>query len=211
MKKTLLMLALAAGITSFAQNAQAELITINVGPSPGFNISGINGGVANGSYLQVANFPISSNSIYVANNFGEVYVYRGLGAAGGISFAAGTNNATPVKFALNQLIGSGSGYQSIDQAWFEFGSSVSPDFGPGSYMGFKTSQGNYGWLEVTWTASSGEFRILSGAYESVADTPILAGAAAPIPEPGTWAAMAIFAGGAAFAGWRRRNSAKIPA
>jgi hypothetical protein len=33
--------------------------------------------------------------------------------------------------------------------------------------------------------------------------------AAPIPEPGTWAAMAIFAGGAAFAGWRRRNSAKV--
>ena len=26
-----------------------------------------------------------------------------------------------------------------------------------------------------------------------------------IPEPGTWAAMAIFAGGAAFAGWRRRR------
>jgi hypothetical protein len=27
----------------------------------------------------------------------------------------------------------------------------------------------------------------------------------PIPEPGTWAAMAILAGGAAFAGWRRRQ------
>ena len=36
-------------------------------------------------------------------------------------------------------------------------------------------------------------------------------ASAPIPEPGTWAAMAIFAGGAAYAGWRRRNSAKIAA
>jgi T5SS/PEP-CTERM-associated repeat protein/autotransporter-associated beta strand protein len=33
--------------------------------------------------------------------------------------------------------------------------------------------------------------------------------AAPIPEPGTWAAMAIFAGGAAYAGWRRRKSAKV--
>ena len=32
---------------------------------------------------------------------------------------------------------------------------------------------------------------------------------APIPEPGTWAAMAIFAGGAAYAGWRRRKSAKV--
>jgi autotransporter-associated beta strand protein len=35
------------------------------------------------------------------------------------------------------------------------------------------------------------------------------GSAAPIPEPGTWAAMAIFAGGAAYAGWRRRKSAKV--
>jgi hypothetical protein len=29
--------------------------------------------------------------------------------------------------------------------------------------------------------------------------------ASPIPEPGTWAAMAIFASGAAYAGWRRRQ------
>ena len=35
------------------------------------------------------------------------------------------------------------------------------------------------------------------------------GQAAPIPEPGTWAAMAIFAGGAAYVGWRRRKSAKV--
>ena len=35
------------------------------------------------------------------------------------------------------------------------------------------------------------------------------GQAAPIPEPGTWAAMAIFAGGAAYAGWRRRQCVKL--
>ena len=32
-------------------------------------------------------------------------------------------------------------------------------------------------------------------------------ATTPIPVPGTWAAMAIFAGGAAYAGWRRRRRA----
>ena len=31
---------------------------------------------------------------------------------------------------------------------------------------------------------------------------------APIAEPGTWAAMAIFADGAAYAGWRRRRGAR---
>ena len=32
---------------------------------------------------------------------------------------------------------------------------------------------------------------------------------APSPEPGTWAAMAIFAGGAAYAGWRRRRRESV--
>ena len=206
MKKTILMLALAAGITSFAQNAQAALITINIGPDPGFNIGGINGGIPNNRSLTVDNFPISSNFIFVANNFAG---YRGLRSQSGtISFAAGANDATPVKFALNQLIGSGSGYQSANQTWFETASSVSPDFGPGSYMGFRTSQGNYGWLAVTWTASSDQFQILSGAYESEAGVGIRAGAGGPgpaaVPEPGTWAAAALLVGGAGFMRWRKR-------
>jgi hypothetical protein len=208
MKKTLLMLALMAGITSFAQNAQAELITINIGSSPGFNISGINGGVADG-YITTVAFPIPGNSMDIYNN------YRGnstglLGSHNRLRFAAGNASATPVKFGPNESIGSGSIYKDGHQSLFKFQDTVSPDFGPNSYMGFQTIQGNYGWLEVTWTASSGEFQILSGAYESVAGTSIVT-PAAPIPEPGTWAAMAIFAGGAAFAGWRRRNSAKIAA
>ncbi len=73
MKKTLLVLALVAGFTSFAQNAQAELITINVGPSPGFNIDGINGGVAEGSIRLVTDFPVSSNRLFIFNNADGVY------------------------------------------------------------------------------------------------------------------------------------------
>jgi hypothetical protein len=207
MKKTLLVLAAVAGITSFAQNAQAELITINIGS---FGIGGTNGGVSDGNVTLVTGFPISGSDMLIANKyFGFI---SGLSGDNGLAFASGDDPATPVKFGLNASIGSGSSYFSGNQSTFKHLGVTSPDFGPGSYMGFKTSQGNYGWLEVTWTASSGEFRILSGAYESVAGTPILAGAGpAPIPEPGTWAAMAIFAGGAAYAGWRRRNSAKIPA
>ena len=213
MKKTLLMLALVAGITSFAQNAQAELITINIGPT-GFNIGGIGGGVANGAAATVANFPISNNDLGIFNN-STGGAFSGLASTGGLSFACGGGTATPERFGPNATIGSGSSsYFSGFESLFKFvGEGVSPDFGPNSYMGFQTSQGNYGWLEVTWTASSSEFRILSGAYESTPNVDILAGAggAAPIPEPGTWAAMAIFAGGAAFAGWRRRNSAKVAA
>jgi hypothetical protein len=204
MKKTLLVLALVAGFASFAQNAQAELITINIGS---FGIGGINGGVNNGNATTIADFPISGNSLNLLNNNRN---FTGLlGDSFNLRYAAGASYASPVNFGLNGLIDSGSNYRNGTSTLFRFYTISAPDFGPGSYMGFQTSQGNYGWLQVTWTASTDEFQILSGAYESTPNTPILAGAAAPIPEPGTWAAMAIFAGGAAFAGWRPRKSAKV--
>ena len=213
MKKTLLMLALVAGITSFAQNAQAELITINIGPT-GFNIGGTNGGVADGGFTSVFDFPILGDTLYILNKtqLGPLGSNIGTGLqSDGLKFATGTNSATPVNFSLGASIGNGPTYEGFVNTLFVFSPSVSPDFGPGSYMGFKTSQNNYGWLEATWNFTSEEFQILSGAYESRPNVAILAGAAAPIPEPGTWAAMAIFASGAAFAGWRRRNSAKVAA
>jgi hypothetical protein len=51
----------------------------------------------------------------------------------------------------------------------------------------------------------------AGSGDTAGFTLSSAAPVAPIPEPGTWAAMAIFAGGAAFAGWRRRKSAKVAA
>ena len=181
MKKTLLMLALVAGITSFAQ---AALITIDIGPSPGFNIGGINGGVSGGSFRSISGFPISGNTLYLYNNY--FGVATGVEGAG-LAFATGATAATPVKFSLNALIGSGSTYMQGAESYFKSSTIVSPDFGSGSYMGFKTAQNNYGWLEVTWTASSNQFQILSGVYESTPNVAILAGA-----------------GGAAFMRWRRR-------
>jgi len=211
MKKTLLMLALAAGIASFAQNAQAELITINIGS---FGIGGINGGLNDNSSSFIAHFPVSGDDMTLYNNYNGNFTGL-LGTHNRLRFAAGADPATPVKFGLNGLIGSGSNYTGDAESLFRFNTISSPIFGAGSYMGFKTTQNNYGWLEVTWTpsslSSSEQFQILSGAYESRPNVAVLAGASAPIPEPGTWAAMAIFAGGAAFAGWRRRKCAKIAA
>jgi len=204
MKKTLLMLAIVAGLTSLAQNARAALITIDIGS---FGIGGINGGASSGNYRDVADFPISGNTVRLLNNYASVAT--GIDGYIGIAFATGAGAATPVKFSLGASIGSGSSYAVEPGSLFKAGPSVSPDFGAGSYMGFKTSQNNYGWLEVTWTASPRQFQILSGAYESTPNVAILAGATAPIPEPGTWAAMAIFAGGAAFAGWRRRRAESL--
>ena len=200
MKKTLLMLALVAGISSFAQNAQAAIVNINIDPT-GFNIGGINGGVSSGGNRVINDFPISGNTLYLYNT-----LFSGL-AGENLMFATGVEQATPVNFSLNATIGNGSTYVSGPENMFKVFFDVSPDFGAGSYMGFQTGQGNYGWLEVTWTASSQEFQILSGAYESTPNVAILAGAGpgpAAVPEPGTWAAAALLAGGAGFMRWRKR-------
>ena len=205
MKKTLLMLAFVAGFTCFARNAQAAIVIIDISPT-GFNIGGINAGVANDSKRLLSNFPISGNDMVIFNN--RRGLFTGLEGEYPFVLAAGDAPATPVNFAPNASIGNGSTYYPYVNSLFKFDTTVSPDFGPGSYMGFRTAQNNYGWLEVTWTASSGEFQILSGAYEDQAGEAILAGAGgagpAAVPEPGTWAAAALLAGGAAFARWRKR-------
>ncbi len=202
MKKTssfltgFLAMIVAAGLLSSAGTAQAALIRINIGS---FGIGEPNAGVANGSAIQINNFPISGNTLYLGNNY---FGYRGLEGSG-LMFAAGGAEATPQRFSLNNSIGSGSSYSSDGTLTsFTAAGFVSPDFGSGSYMGFRTSQNNYGWLEVTWTASSNQFQILSGAFESTPNVAILAGAG--VPEPGTWAAAALLAGGAGFMRWRKR-------
>lgn len=149
--------------------------------------------------------------LFIANSPNFIGLYGG----DGLQFAINGGYASPSNFALGSSIGSSanferSGLYSSFRTYASYSYPSSPNFGPGSYMGFRTAQNNFGWLGVTWNRTSLDFQILSGAYEDVPGVAILAGAsAAPIPEPGTWAALAVFAGGAAFARWRqRRNEAQ---
>jgi len=201
---------LAAGLgasTVVTASSEAAIVNINIGSS-GFNIDAINGGVSLGSYQSRDNFPLTSG--------GELFIYneatvKGFDGQYGLKFAINGGNASPRNFALNQAINASANFSGVlDYTVFRYRINISsPNFGAGSYMGFRTDQGNYGWLEVTWTSTSLQFQILSGAYENVAGVAILAGdtgaGPAPIPEPGTWVAMAVFAGGAAFARWRKRR------
>ena len=199
---------LAAGLTaSTVATSDAAIVTIDIGPT-GFNIGGINGGGTGANKY----FPDNGEgTLYRWNASGLAY---GLSGGDGLEFAINGGLASPRNFAFNQAINGGGSY-SADMTLTSFRSwepypsvNTSPDFGPGSYMGFKTATGNYGWLEVTWTSATSQFQILSGAYEDQVGVSILAGdtgGPAAVPEPGTWAAAALLAGGAAFARWRRRR------
>ena len=216
---------LAAGLGAAATStADAAIVNINIGPS-GFNIGGVNAGLSlyNGNFKD--NFPGSGQGSLGLGN--EAYSpafpgpVTGLGLFYGGFFATDSAApASPTRFALNAPINGSSNFTNNAYTGASFfkvvqdsGSYSSPDlsysspnFGPGSYMGFKTAQGNYGWLEVTWDGTN--FEILSGAYETDPGVAILAGQGAgpaAVPEPGTWAAAALRAGGAAVARWRKRR------
>jgi len=214
----------AAGLFSLAGTAQAALVSINVSA---FN--GINGGIAAGTFADFTIITGVKLRIYNNYTFGNGNTFRGLGNAGisgtlEIANGAVTGNIQSRPFVYNpgQSIknaigpsGFTDGVGSIilssfsqtivnNASWYSTGTFTSPDFTSSNYLGFKTQAGNYGWLNTTWTASTGQFQILSGAYESVVGADIFTPAAA-VPEPGTWAASALLAGGAGFMRWRKRK------
>jgi hypothetical protein len=179
-------------------------IIIGATASASSNSLTVDGGLLSGSSLR---FLGGINNTIVATNGDQVVIgpIAAFNALTSIQLNAGTNNSFVATGAGTTVtVNNGSSYVYGAESLFSYVDVVSPDFGPGSYMGFQTSQGNYGWLEVTWDSASADFEIFSGAYESTPNVAIRAGAGAAIPEPGTWAAAALLAGGAAFMRWRKR-------
>jgi hypothetical protein len=201
---------LAAGLGAAATStADAAIVNINIGPS-GFNIGGVNAGLVSGTYAYVFDFPGTALGLLIPANQANTTVgaLTGLALSGGYFATDSAAPASPTKFALNAPINGSSYFTTLPSvaSIFQVDSYSSPNFGPGSYMGFKTAAGSFGWLEVTWDGT--DFEILSGAYETDPGVAILAGQGAgpaAVPEPGTWAAAALLAGGAAFARWRKRR------
>ena len=78
-------------------------------------------------------------------------------------------------------------------------------------MGFRFGAAgnyNYGYLEVTWDSATGNWQILSGAYESTVNAGILAGAGAPpaIPLPAASLLALMALGGNSFRRSRARSA-----
>jgi len=216
-----LTVSIGAGVLGTSQ-ADAEIVTINIGPT-GFNIGGPNAGLSTGAYTNINNFPFSgggmlgllNQNIYIGYDE-DVFTITGLYGYNGLLFAGGGGGAV-TNFASGALIDASvtfspdNGYGSSGAFYFRRNSLppfVSPTFGPGSYVGFKTATGNYGWLEVTWNPSPQEFQIYSGAYESVAGVGIKAGDTGVVPEidPNSFgSALSLVMGSLAVLEHRRRK------
>lgn len=82
-----------------------------------------------------------------------------------------------------------------------------PDFGPSSFLGFRTGMGQYGYIEVLWTASTNTFKLVSAAYESDVGVAIQTPSGAPVPEPASGAVVALLMGGTALRQWRKKRQA----
>lgn len=185
-----------------ATESRAEIVMINVGSgSGGFNINQVNGGVAVGNFQIKNDFPNSgAGQLYLFNQFGTSSI---TGLAGKSGLALGVTaiaNASIKKFSAGATIDGTTSFNTSQYfTAFKSNGVTAANFTTSDYVGFQFgTAGNYhyGWLQTTWDGTN--FQINSGAYESTANTAILAGAV-PVPEPGTLAlgSLALLAGGGA--------------
>ena len=199
-----------AGILG-THSAEAAIVTIDIGPS-GFNIEGVNAGLAPSSSGSVSNFPLSGGGTLVLYNFPN-----GKGAVGfsGLAFATTSLSGDPFDFSGGATIGSSfSGTWGVTSSLFKYYGSTSPNFGANSYLGFRTAQGNYGWMEATWDGT--DYQFYSAAYEDVVGTSIRAGATGSVAVPeidpnGLASALSLVMGSAAMLEQRRRKRAAVAA
>jgi len=157
--------------------------------------------------LDTATLALSVNNSGPATIGLDLYTSVGAGAnaAPGTSIFGTTqviaqNSFGKVDFNLNQTLNDGASYWIVARlitgpgtlAWRRPDPTAAP-----------TGLNGSGWSNLggrTSTTSGTAWGDTGNASASAISL-----SASPIPEPGTWAAMAIFAGGAAYAGWRRRQ------
>jgi len=218
-------LATAVGSCGLATSADGAIVNIDLTNVQGNNITGTNGGVTAGSKLTIDNWlGAGTGKIEIYNSPGVGRGYIGLdgdqSSTGFIKLefavtGSSYTSTSPRNFASNATIDSSATWtEALYRTSFEYtdAGSVSANFGANSFMGFRfgSSSWNYGWIEATWNSSTKTFQLLSAAYESTVETPILAGATA-VPEPSTGALAALVLGGAALGVARRRRKQEAAA
>lgn len=202
---------LAAGLgatTAATSTTEAAIVNIDASAVPPFGIpiGGVNANLNPGSSISFV-FLSAPNGLSIYNLTNMI----GLVPDSGLEFAVYGGISSPRNFAFGESIDASAVFTGgTVETLFNFNGTLSPSFTwPNNHIGFRTAQGNYGWLEVAWNPTPQLFEIAWGAYETDPGVAILAGqfgTGTAVPEPGTWAAAALLVGGAAFARWRRPRS-----
>jgi len=191
------------GVSLLASTSNAAVFTMDIS-----SISGPNAGVPVGGQAYVDLSTLDSGLIGIfnipnkpANNLVGVSGHK-VGAGNETMIAK--SGSDPKRFGSGETIDATAGtFTSGYQGLFFYGAGNKvPAWNAGSYLGFKSGNNRYGYLEVTWNPDTDTFQILSGAYESVEN----AGITTPIPEPEASTLALLVAGAGAVVALRRRKA-----
>jgi hypothetical protein len=181
----------AVTVGTLANTADAAIVNLDVS-----SISGANAGIAPGG--QRSNILLSSLGLGAAGLTGDFdlynrntgdYTYHGIDIDGGGGFAINGGDASPRNFNAGGTIDGTAEFsgKTVETVFYYSDNGLnsviafSPVFGPDSFLGFRSGNNHYGWLEVTWNGTD-TFEIISGAFEDQAGVAINAGVSA-VPEP----------------------------
>ena len=220
MKKTLAVILLSTALAVGSTNA--AIVFGNLGATGSGAIATTGGASLNTSWRAIGFMPAGTDLVLNSATIGlnvssagsadiRLDLYTQVSGAPGVSFfnTTQTVNAStlnqPITFTLNETLSAGTAYYLVAQKTSGAGAvnwrAPNPTIAPTGLNGSgwsnlagQTAQYSTDGGSSWFTSGSG----LGGSFAISLD-------ASPIPEPGTWAAMAIFASGAAYAGWRRRK------
>jgi hypothetical protein len=187
MKKTILALALVAGLTSFAGSAKAAIITANLNQTTtgsGYIGFGFNNGEINSDF----NYGIDGSWRASENMLGRITPASGsIGFMNGQSAGNGYFNGSNKPLSYGTLIGESLSYHTSGRG------NIGVNFSSGQYWAVKFNQGNgnfnYGWVQVDVTDSGMTFGM--AAVNTTLNESITAGQITAVPEPSTYALFGI--------------------
>ena len=197
-------LATGVGAIGIGTSAEAGVISIDL---TGYTADNL--GLANGGFGLF--YFIPGNTIFAVSSYsGNTGLSLQSPNGGGILATTGNGVFdTPINNGPGVVVGpsSGSFVGSYLPTVFKNSLRTVSDFGPNSFLGFKTAAGRYGYIEVLWTASTNTFKLVSAAYESDVGVAIQTPSGAPVPEPASGAVVALLMGGTALRQWRKKRQA----